>query len=415
MEKICDRENLNLAYKKVKANHGAPGIDGMNIEQLGPWIRDHKMELIEGLLKGTYCPQPVKGVEIPKPGGGRRQLGIPTVIDRLIQQAILQILQPIYEPTFSESSYGFRPRRSAHQALLKASEYVRDEKTVVVDIDLEQFFDRVNHDILMSRLARRIGDKRLLRLIRRFLQAGMMKDGLMVDRQEGTPQGGPLSPLLSNIILDDLDKELELRGHSFCRYADDCNIYVGTIAAGERVMKSVVTFVEKRLKLRVNREKSAVDYVWNRKFLGHRVLPKGKLGIAPKSLMAAKDRIRTITRRGRGRKLSDVVSELNQFLTGWITYFRHAAMATNSEKLDLWIAIRLRTYRIKQCKDPGTIAKLLIRQGVPIKVAWAVVSWARGSWQILATSRAVVKALGPSWIESLKLVKLSERFAKLNT
>ena len=213
---------MNQAYKKVKSNRGAPGIDGMNIEQLGPWIVEHKYKLIQSLLDGTYQPKPVKGVEIPKAGGGVRQLGIPTVVDRLIQQAILQILQPIYEPTFSDSSYGFRPKRSAHTALLKASEYVKDDKTVVVDLDLEKFFDRVNHDILMSRLARRIGDKRLLRIIRRFLQVGIMQNGISLDRDEGTPQGGPLSPLLANILLDDLDKELEARGHTFCRYADDC-------------------------------------------------------------------------------------------------------------------------------------------------------------------------------------------------
>lgn len=413
MEKICDRTNLNLAYRKVKRNHGAPGIDGMNIEQLGPWIREHKEELIQSLLKGTYEPKPVKGVEIPKPGGGMRQLGIPTVIDRLIQQAILQILQPIYEPTFSESSYGFRPKRSAHQALQKASEYVKDERTVVVDLDLEKFFDRVNHDILMSRLARRIGDKRLLLIIRRFLQVGMMQNGISTDREEGTPQGGPLSPLLANILLDELDQELERRGHSFCRYADDCNIYVASIVSGERVMKSVTAFIEKKLRLRVNQEKSAVDYVWKRKFLGYRILPKGKLGIAPKSLVVAKDKIRRITCRSRGRSLQVVVQQLNSFLKGWIVYYRYAAMVMHVAKLDRWIATRLRIYRLKQCKNAETIAQYLISCGTPREIAWPVTMGTR-RWYALGTSKTAQIAMGPNWIKDNKVVELSQRFAALN-
>lgn len=413
MEEICDRSNLNLAYKKVKANRGAPGIDGMNIEQLGSWIRDHKVALVQSLLDGTYQPKPVRGVEIPKPGGGVRQLGIPTVVDRLIQQAILQVLQPIYEPTFSESSYGFRPQKSAHQALQKASEYVKDEKTVVVDLDLEKFFDRVNHDILMSRLARRIGDKRLLRIIRRFLQVGILQNGVNIDRQEGTPQGGPLSPLLANILLDEMDKELEKRGHQFCRYADDCNIYVGSMASGERVMKSIVAFIEKKLKLRVNRAKSAVDYVWKRKFLGHRILPKGKLGIAPKSLRAAKDKIRRITQRSRGRHLDSVVQELNKFLKGWIAYYRHAAVATHADKLDMWIATRLQTYRLKQCKNQETLARYLISWGTPKNIAWSTVMGARG-WCALVASKTVKRALGTSWTQGLGVVKLRQRYAELN-
>jgi len=258
MEEIVKPANLNLAYKQVVGNKGCGGIDDMQVKELTKWIRENKQELIRQLLEGTYQPQAVKRTDIPKPSGGTRQLGIPTVRDRLVQQAILQVLTPILDPLFSESSYGFRPGRSAHQALTKAKEYVADGKAIVVDIDIEKFFDCVNHDILMSRLARHVLDKRLLRIIRRFLQAGIMQDGMVTSRTEGTPQGGPLSPLLSNLYLDDLDKELERRGHTFCRYADDCNIYVGSIKAGERVMATIVEFLQKKLKLRVNPEKSAV-------------------------------------------------------------------------------------------------------------------------------------------------------------
>ena len=324
MEEVTSRANLNRAYRRVMANKGAPGVDGRTVQELGDWIAEHKEELIASLLDGTYQPQPVRGVEIPKPGGGMRQLGIPTVVDRLVQQALLQVLERLWDPTFSDSSFGFRSGRGAHQALGQASRYVAEGGTVVVDLDLEKFFDRVNHDILMSRVARRIGDKRLLRIIRRFLEAGLLQHGVCVERYEGTPQGGPLSPLLANLLLDDLDKELEDRGHKFCRYADDCNIYVQSQAAGERVLASVTRFLEGRLRLRVNRQKSAAAPVWERKFLGHRLLPDGTLTIAPKSLDRAKDRVREITRRNRGVSFERMVRELNSFLLGWVTYYRHA-------------------------------------------------------------------------------------------
>ena len=275
MEEVCQRANLNQAFKRVKDNKGAPGIDGMRVEDLRDWLSTHKDELTASLLDGTYQPQPVKGVEIPKPDGGMRQLGIPTVCDRLVQQAILQVLTPILDPLFSDSSFGFRPGRGAHDALQQAQRYVEDGRIVVVDMDLEKFFDRVNHDILMARLARHVKDKRLLRITRAFLNAGIMQNGVCIARCEGTPQGGPLSPLLANLLLDDLDKELERRGHSFCRYADDCNIYVHSLKAGERVMESITRFLGKRLKLRVNEKKSAVDYVSKRKFLGYRLLESG--------------------------------------------------------------------------------------------------------------------------------------------
>jgi len=291
MEQVVDPDNLNRAYQRVVANKGSPGPDGMTVGQLGDWARRHKQEFIGSLLDGSYQPTAVKGVKIPKPGGGQRQLGIPTVKDRLVQQALLQVLTPLLDPTFSPSSYGFRPQRSAHDALRKAKAYVAEGYSIVVDIDLEKFFDRVNHDVLMNRLGRHVGDKRMLALIGRFLRAGLMDNGVCLEREEGTPQGGPLSPLLANLMLDDLDKELEMRGHRFCRYADDCNIYVQSLKAGARVMASVSEFLEKKLKLRVNAGKSAVAHVSERKFLGHRLLSGGRLGLAPGSLKRARERL----------------------------------------------------------------------------------------------------------------------------
>ncbi|MDP9174566.1 MAG: group II intron reverse transcriptase/maturase [Planctomycetota bacterium] len=351
MEQVCETENLNRAYARVKANKGSPGVDGMSVNQLGAWIKLHKHELIASLLDGGYHPQPVRGVQIPKPGGGgMRQLGIPTVIDRLVQQAIGQVLEPILDPFFSASSYGFRPGCSAHDALRKAKQYVAEGRVIVVDIDLEKFFDKVNHDILMARLGRWVGDKRMLRIIGRFLRAGMMQNGVCMSREEGTPQGGPLSPLLANLLLDDLDKELEKRGHKFCRYADDCNIYVQSQAAGKRVLSSVTTFLEQKLKLRVNREKSAVAFVAERKFLGHRLLSGGRLGIAPQSIERAKERLRQITRRNRGVSFEQVIGEINQFVVGWVTFFRHAACKRHLVAMDQWLRHRLRCLRLKQCK-----------------------------------------------------------------
>jgi len=412
MEEVCERENLIQAYKRVKSNKGSPGVDGLSVHDLGPWLAEHKEALIASLLDGHYEPQPVKGVEIPKPGGGMRQLGIPTVRDRLVQQAILQVLEPLLDPTFSESSYGFRPRRSAHQALHQASEYVKEGRGIVVDIDLEKFFDRVNHDILMSRLARRVGDKRLLRIIRRFLEAGMMCNGVCIERHEGTPQGGPLSPLLANLLLDDLDRELEKRGHTFCRYADDCNIYVRSKAAGESVMSSVTTFVEKRLRLRVNRDKSAVAHVSERKFLGYRLLPGGKLGIAPKSLARAKDRVRQITRRNRGISLERMIGELNSFLTGWVTYFRYAECKSHLQRLEEWIRRKLRCVRLKQRKRAKSIADFLRKLGVPEWRAWCLASSGKGWWRMAGSPQAA-EGMTLAWFREQGLVCLTERYATL--
>ena len=414
MEQVCETENLNRACARVKANKGAPGVDGMSVNQLGDWIDRHKHELIASLLAGNYQPQPVRGAQIPKPDGrGMRQLGIPTVVDRLVQQAIGQVLEPILDPSFSASSYGFRPGRSAHDALAKACEYVAEGRVIVVDIDLEKFFDKVNHDILMARLGRWVGDKRMLRIIGRFLRAGLMQDGVCVSREEGAPQGGPLSPLLANLLLDDLDKELEQRGHQFCRYADDCNIYVQSKAAGERVLSSVTTFLEQKLRLRVNRDKSAVAFVSERKFLGHRLLPGGRLGIAPQSLDRAKERLRRITRRSRGVSFEQVIGEINEFVVGWVTFFRHAAAKTHLQALDKWLRRRLRCLRLKQCKRTRTIAHFLQRLGVPKDRAWMGASSGKGWWRC-ADTPPVHEGMSSAWFKSLGLASLTERYVLLN-
>lgn len=412
MERVCDPKNLNQAYKRVKANGGAPGVDGRSVADLRPWLAEHKEELIGSLLEGTYMPQPVREVEIPKPGGGTRQLGIPTVVDRLVQQALLQVLDPLFDPSFSESSYGFRPWRNAHQALRQAQKYVADGREIVVDLDLEKFFDRVHHDLLMSRLARRIADKRLLRILRRFLVAGILRNGVCVERYEGTPQGGPLSPLLANILLDALDKELERRGHHFCRYADDCNIYVRSEAAGQRVMASVTAFLEGRLRLRVNREKSAVAAVEERKFLGYRLGPGGRLGIAPTSLKRAKERVRQITRRNRGISLGRMIQELNEFLTGWATYFRLAEGRSALNKLDGWIRRKLRCVRLKQRKRSKPMAKFLRSLGVPESRAWLLAGGGKGWWR-KAGSPPAAEAMTIQWFRDQGLLSLADRHATL--
>jgi len=413
MEEVTSRDNLNRAYQRVKANKGGAGVDGLTLDELPAWIAEHKQDLIASLLDGSYQPALVRGVEIPKPGGGVRQLGIPTVVDRLVQQAILQVLEPILDPTFSDSSYGFRPRRSAHQAVQKASEYVARGRGIVVDMDLEKFFDRVNHDILMARLARHVDDKRLLRIIRRFLEAGMMQHGVCVQRHEGTPQGGPLSPLLANLLLDDLDRELERRDHTFCRYADDCNIYVRSPAAGERVLSSLTKFLEGKLRLKVNQKKSAVAKVSERKFLGYRLLTDGQLTIAPQSLKRAKDRIRQITRRNRGLPLEGMIRELNSFTTGWVTYFRHAAGKSHFRNLDSWIRRKLRCVRLKQRKRAKSIATFLQSLGVPKNQSWTTAACGKGWWRMSGTPSAH-HGMSNQWFESQGYHSLEVRYSSLN-
>jgi RNA-directed DNA polymerase len=383
MEAVIERENMKAAYRRVKANKGAAGVDGMSVQDLQAHLMENWLQIKEDLLKGEYEPQPILGVEIPKPGGkGVRQLGIPTALDRLIQQALNQALQPIFDPDFSNSSYGFRPGRSAHQAVLQAREYAANGYRWVVDMDLEKFFDRVNHDILMARLARKIKDTRVLKLIRRYLTAGMMTGGLVSQRVQGTPQGGPLSPLLSNILLDDLDKELERRGHSFCRYADDCNIYVRSKRAGERVLASITRFLEIRLKLSVNHDKSAVDRPWNRKFLGYSMTShkRPKLKVASAVVKRFKGKLRQMLRRGRGRALSKLIEELKPILRGWANYFRLSETKGVFEDLDCWIRRKLRCIIWRQWKRSYTRARNLMIRGLKEERAWKSATNGRGPW-----------------------------------
>jgi len=412
MEEVCDDGNLDRALSKVVSNRGAAGVDGMKVTELSEWLDSHRDELRSQLLAGDYFPQPVQGVKIPKPGGGERQLGIHTVTDRLAQQAILQVLDPILDPTFSDSSFGFRPGRSAHDALAQARSYVAEERGIVVDLDIEKFFDHVNHDILMNRLGRHVGDKRVLRVIGRFLRAGLMQDGVCVSREEGTPQGGPLSPLLANLLLDDLDQELDRRGHCFCRYADDCNIYVHSQKSGERVMESITKFLEKRLRLRVNREKSAVGPVGERKFLGHRLLSGGGLGIAAKSIERFKDRVRELTRRNRGVSLDRMVSELNRYLFGWGAYYRHITGPGVLDKLDGWIRRKLRCVKLKQCKRARGIARFLMTRGVSRDRAYCLGGSGKGWWRLSRTPQAH-KAMDKQWFELIGLVSLATRYREL--
>ena len=413
MERVVAPSNLNAAYRRVKANKGSAGIDGMTIDELSPWLSKHKGWLLEQLLAGDYKPQPIRGVQIAKPSGGVRQLGIPTVVDRFIQQAILQVLEPILDSTFSASSHGFRRGKSAHTALKEACEHVSEGHAVVVDLDLEKFFDRVNHDVLMGRVSRWIGDKRMLKIIRRFLEAGMMQQGVKIRREEGTPQGGPLSPLLANLLLDDLDKELERRGHRFCRYADDCNIFVRSKEAGKRVMNSVTGFLERKLRLRVNQAKSAVAHIETRKFLGYRLLRGGKLGIAPESLKRAKDRIRQITRRNRGMAIARIIRELNEYLGGWVTYFRYAKCRGHLHRLDEWIRRKVRCYRLKQRKRPKPIVDFLKANGVPERRAWLLALSGKGWWRMSGSPQAN-EAMSINWFKEMGLTDLIQRYLVLN-
>lgn len=414
MEAVVEPRNMRLALKRVKSNKGSAGVDGMTVNDLSAYLGEHWLEIRASLLDGSYVPQAVRRVEIPKPDGGVRQLGIPTVVDRLIQQAIHQILEPLYDPSFSASSYGFRPGKSAHQALRAAREHVASGKGWVVDLDLEKFFDRVNHDVLMSRLARRIGDKRLLTLIRRYLEAGVMSGGVVMDRVEGTPQGGPLSPLLANILLDDFDKELERRGHAFCRYADDCNIYVASRRAAERVMASLTEFLETKLKLRVNRAKSAVARPFERKFLGMRIVgaAKAHISLAPKSLLRFKQTIRRITKRNRGVSLVQIIRELNQATMGWVNYFALASVKSICRDLDSWIRRRLRCFIWKQWKTYANRTQHLRKAGVGPWLAWGIASGKHGPWNV-SGSPALTRAIPNKYLEEHGYKSLLDRFLAL--
>jgi RNA-directed DNA polymerase len=397
LERIVDYGNLMRGYKRVAGNDGSSGTDQMDTKELGQWLGKNINQLREHLLTEQYEVSSVRKVEIPKPDGGVRLLGIPTVKDRLIQQAIHQELIRYYEPTFSENSYGFRPGRSAHQAIEQASKFIQEGKEWVVDIDLEKFFDKINHDRLMQRLSKGIGDKRLLRLIKAYLKAGMMDDGLIEQRIAGTPQGGPLSPLLSNIVLDELDKELEERGHSFCRYADDCNIYVKSRKAGERVMTSITDFIEKKLKLKVNRGKSGVRHCSDVKFLGYTVMSGGEIRVANKPIDRLKDKIREITRRNRGISFELVIRELNQVITGWTNYYRLAnAWLSTFKELDAWIRRKLRCYRLKQCGRRYTIFKFLHNLNIPDQKCWNAIMYSQGWWE-LSNKVAVSHAMNLIW------------------
>ena len=410
MEAIVERDNLRKALARVKANKGAPGNDGMTFEGLAPYLKEHWPTIRAQLLDGSYKPQPVRRVEIPKASGGTRSLGIPTVLDRFIQQAVMQVLQAEWDPTFSETSFGFRPKRSAHQAVARAQAYIASGHGVVVDMDLEKFFDRVNHDILMGLVAKRVADKRILKLIRGFLTAGVLEGGLVSSTEEGTPQGGPLSPLLSNLMLDVLDKELEKRGHRFVRYADDCNIYVRSQRAGERVMASIEQFLAKRLKLKVNKAKSAVAKPNVRKFLGFSftsgTTPRRR--IAPEAIDRYKAKVRELTRRTGGQSLSQVAKELSRYLLGWRAYFGFCETPSVLRALDQWIRRRLRAIAWKQWKRGRTRFARLRRRGVGRDLAAQTAGSPHGPWR-LSNSPALTIALPNAFFGSLELVTLAPR------
>lgn len=407
LERVLERPNLQRALHQVRSNRGAPGIDGMTVDELPQYLRDHWAAIRESLLAGSYKPQPVRRVEVPKPDGRKRLLGIPTVLDRFIQQAIAQVIQAQWEPHFHNRSFGFRPQRSAHQAVAQLQSDIRETRRWVVDLDLESFFDRVNHDRLMARLKQHAADRRLLRLINRYLRAGASVAGTIEATTAGVPQGGPLSPVLANVVLDELDWELDRRGHRFARYADDCNIVVGSKQAGERVMESVKRFIEDSLRLTVNTRKSAVDRPWNRKFLGFTVTRRGtKLKVADKAIDKLKDRVRELTRRTRGLRMDQVVEELRETLLGWRAYFGIAEVLGPLRDLDKWIRRKLRCYHWKQWGRAGY--RELRRRGVDRELAWNTAKSAHGPWR-LSQSPALVQALPLRYFIGLGLPCLAPR------
>jgi RNA-directed DNA polymerase len=409
MEEVCERENLKEALRRVKANKGSPGVDGMTVSGITDYLKQHWPAIREQLLAGTYEPKPVRRVEIPKPDGGVRKLGIPTVLDRLIQQAVMQVLQRQWDPTFSESSYGFRPGRSARQAVAQAQKHIAEGHGWCIDLDLEKFFDRVNHDKLMGQIARRVRDKRLLKLIRAFLNAGVMENGLVSPSVEGTPQGGPLSPLLSNLVLDEPDRELERRGHRFVRYADDCNVYVRSERAGQRVMESVTQFITQKLRLKVNEAKSAVARPQERKFLGFSFSagPEVKRVIAPKALDRFKRRVREITRRAKGVSMKTTMEELAPYMRGWRGYFGFCETPEMLIGLTRWVRLRLRAAMWRQWKTPRRRRAALLELGVREPLANNTAHSGLGPWY-LAKSKALSVGLSNAYFKSLGLPSLVE-------
>lgn len=417
LEEILDSNNLKLAFKRVKANKGSHGVDGMKVDELPQYLQQNVRTLKESILEGTYRPKPVRRVEIPKPdGAGVRLLGIPTVIDRMVQQATAQVLMPIFERTFSDSSYGFRPRRDAKQAIKKSKEYIENGNKWVVDIDLAKYFDTVNHDKLMALVAKEIKDKRVLKLIRLFLQSGVMVNGIVVETEEGCPQGGPLSPLLSNIMLTRLDEELEKRGHKFCRYADDCNIYVKSKRAGERVMNSITDFLEDTLKLKVNKDKSAVDRPWKRKFLGFTFYQLyGKIGIRvhEKSINKFRKKIKTITSRSSGKSIEYRMEKLKQCIIGWLNYFAIADISKLTKELDEWMRRRIRMCLWKQWKKIRTKHDNLVKLGSTDFKAWEFANTRKSYWRI-SHSPILTTTLKNSYLDSIGYTSIHKRYKQVH-
>jgi len=413
LEEIVSTANLFKAYRKVKSNWGSGGIDGQNVKEFGTWLNHNYQTLQADIQQGNYQPQAVKGVEIPKPKGGTRLLGIPTVRDRVVQQAILQVLQKQYDPKFSPNSFGFRPRRSAHQALSKACQIVSQGKTTVIDIDLEKFFDQVNHQRLMWLLSTRIGDKRVLNLISKTLKSGILIGGLIEQRTKGTPQGSPLSPLLSNIVLDELDQELTRRGLGFVRYADDLQIFVRDRRNAEHIKVSLTKFIETRMRLKVNQTKSGVRNCWEVNFLGHSLLKGGKLGLSKQSEERLKDKIRQITRRNRGVNVEQVLKELNTKLQGWLNYFHLAQMQKRLKQIESWIRRKVRCFRLKQCKRVIGIVRFLMKLGVEITLAWRTALSGK-SWWRLSNSPALNMALNFKWFSEHGYYSLVDNYQRLH-
>ncbi len=414
MEAVCCLSNLERACRHVIRNGGSAGIDGMTVKELGVWFGCNWRELQEELLSGSYLACGVREVEIPKPNGGIRKLGIPTVKDRLIQQSIQQVLSPLYDTGFSPTSYGFRRGRGAHDALRQLSHYISSDRTYIVDIDLSKFFDEVNHERLMSRLRHRIGDRRLLKLIHRYLGSGILSGGLVSQRTKGTPQGSPLSPLLSNIVLDELDMELSCRGHHYVRYADDIVIAVGSLQSAERVQQSITTYIETNLRLKVNASKSRICRPLDLNYLGHRFTNSGEILLSETSEKRLKEKIRICTQRNRGRKLETIISELNSKLRGWLNYFKLAKMKSRLRNLDSWIRKRLRCYRLKQCKRAKGMLRFLRRLGVPKIRAFTTATSRKGWWRKSSTP-ACHEAMNNNWFSQQGLFNLSEVYAALNT